>query len=201
MAFKVEDAKKLSATLEQMIKNLANTAGGNLSIKKKKYRDAELNEVHFKQEGFFFVPTYAIYKDWLVVGYFPQPVQGFILRASGELPAWKPDARLEEALAKMPKDFIAISWSDPVPSMKQLLSLGPLVGGLINSFAPDAKFDVSSLPNAHEATRHLFPNVSVITDDGKTLRQETRASLALPFDLTGLDTYAIFLALSFSRVF
>jgi hypothetical protein len=73
-----------------------------------------------------------------------------------------------------------------------LLSLAPLIGGSVASFAPQLDFDVSTLPNAQEATRHLFPNVSVTTDDGKTLRSETRGSLSLPFDLTGLDTYAIF---------
>jgi hypothetical protein len=75
--------------------------------------------------------------------------------------------------------------------MKQLLSLAPLLAALGNSFLPEARIDVASLPNAHEATKHLFPNVSVVHDDGKTLRQETRASLALPFDAAGLDLYVI----------
>jgi hypothetical protein len=69
--------------------------------------------------------------------------------------------------------------------------VAPLIAGAVHSFLPDAKFDVNSVPNAHEATRHLFPNVSVVSDDGKQLRQETRASLALPIDVTGLDTYVI----------
>jgi hypothetical protein len=41
--------------------------------------------------------------------------------------------------------------------------------------------------------------VSATRDDGKTLRLETRASLVLPFDLTGLDSYALFAVFSFSR--
>jgi hypothetical protein len=79
--------------------------------------------------------------------------------------------------------------------MKQILSIAPLIAGTANSFAPDSKFEVGTLPNAQEATRHLFPNVSVTSDDGKTLRLETRASLQLPFDITGLDTYSIFIFL------
>lgn len=201
LLFKVKDPKKLNAALDQVIGNIAKTTGADVSIKKKTYRGVELHEVHFQQQGFFFVPTYAIHKDWLVVAYFPQPVQGFILRASGELPAWKPDPRLQESLDKMPKEFVSISVTDPVPSLKQLLSLAPMVAALMNNLTPDIKFDVSSVPNAHEATRHLFPNVSIVTDDGKTLRQETRASLALPFDLTGLDTYALFFVFAFSRGF
>lgn len=198
---KVKDGKKALAAIDQAIKGLANTTGTDVSVKRKTYRGVELHEVHFQQQGFFFLPTYALYKDWLVVSYFPQPVQGFVLRASGELPGWKPDERLQTSLGQLPREFISISVSDPVPSVKQVLSLAPLVGGLIRGFAPDVKFDVGSLPNAHEATRHLFPNATVVTDDGKTLRLETRASLALPMDLTGLDTYAIFFAFAFARGF
>ena len=39
----------------------------------------------------------------------------------------------------------------------------------------------------------------ITTDDGKVLRQETRASLSLPFDVTGIDTYALFLFASLGR--
>jgi hypothetical protein len=160
-----------------------------------------MREVHVAQQGFIFVPSYVIYKDWLVIAPFPQQVQGYILRAKGELTAWKPGPRVKKSLAELPKEFISISYSDPRPSLKEILSIAPLIGGSINSFAPDSKFEVGTLPNAQEATRHLFPNVSVTSDDGKTLRLETRASLQLPFDLTGLDTYSIFIILSFNRGF
>ena len=113
--------------------------------------------------------------------------------------AWKPGPRVRKSLAQLPKEFTAISYSDPRPSLKEILSIAPLIGGAVNSFVPDSKFDVDSLPNAQEATRHLFPNVSVTSDDGKTLRLETRASLQLPFDLTGLDTYSIFIFFGFFR--
>jgi hypothetical protein len=43
------------------------------------------------------------------------------------------------------------------------------------------QFDLDLIPNAQEATRHLFPNVTIGTDDGKRLRSDTHASLALPF--------------------
>jgi len=69
--------------------------------------------------------------------------------------------------------------------------VAPVIGALINSGLPDFKFAVGSLPNAQDATHHLFPNVSVVSDDGKTLRSETRASLALPLELNGLDAYAL----------
>jgi hypothetical protein len=191
---KLKDAKKVQASLEQAIKALVKLARGDASVKKTHYRGVMLSELHVRQRGFFFVPTFAVHKDWLVIGYFPQAVQGYILRATGELPRWKPDTQVEAALAQLPKEFISIAVSDPRPGLKQLLALAPIMGAAIKSFVPDAKFEVGMIPNAQEATQHLFPNVAVVSDDGTTLRSETRASLMLPIELSGLDTYALFFA-------
>jgi hypothetical protein len=191
LLFQVKDAEKLRATLDQAIKGLASSTGANIRVKKRMYHGVELREVHVKQQGFFFLPTYAIHKDWLVISYFPQPVQGFVLRTAGSLPAWKPDPTTQESLDKLPKEFVALSVSDPRPTVKQVLTLAPVVITLINSLEGAFNIDAGALPNAHEATRHLFPNVSVVTDEGKTLRSETRASLSLPFELTGVDTFGI----------
>jgi hypothetical protein len=188
---KVKDAEKLHAALDTAIKAIGQAAGADVSVKKRSYRGVDLREVHVRQQGFIFVPTYAVHDGWLVLSYFPQAVQGYVLRAKGEVPAWKPGPEVRDALEKLPKQFVSVSVSDPRPTIKQLLSIAPVIGGLVNSFLPDAKIDVGTLPNAHEATKHLFPNVSVVSDDGKALRQETRASLALPFDVSGLDTYVI----------
>ncbi len=195
LLLKVKDAKKLQESLDQAVKGIGKATGVDLTLTKRIYHGVEMREVHVVQQGFIFVPSYVIYKDWLVIAPFPQQVQGYILRAKGELTAWKPSQRVEKSLADLPKDFISISYSDPRPSLKEILSIAPLVAGAVASFAPDSKFEVGSLPNAQEATRHLFPNVSVTSDDGKTLRLETRASLQLPFDLTGLDTYSVFIFL------
>jgi hypothetical protein len=192
LMFKVKDAKKLQDALDQAVKGLGKAAGAEVTLKKKIYHGVEMREVHVAQQGFFFVPSYVIYKDWLAVAPFPQQVQGYILRAKGDLEAWKPSERVQKSLAELPKEFISISYDDPRPTVKEVLSIAPLIAGTVNSFTPDSKFEVGSLPNAQEATAHLFPNVSVTSDDGKTLRLETRASLALPVDVTGLDTYAIF---------
>jgi hypothetical protein len=195
MMLKVKDAKKLQEALDQAVKGIGKATGADVTLTKRTYHGVEMREVHVAQQGFIFVPSYVIYKDWLVIAPFPQQVQGYILRAKGDLTAWKPDQRVKQSLADLPKEFISISYSDPRPSVKEILSIAPLIAGSVNSFAPDSKFEVGSLPNAQEATRHLFPNVSVTSDDGKTLRLETRASLQLPFDLTGIDTYGIFIFL------
>ena len=92
------------------------------------------------------------------------------------------------------RNRLCVSFSDPRPTVKQLLSLAPLAATAISSFTPDIKFEISMLPNAQEATQHLFWNVSVVSDDGKTMRMETRASLDLPLELTGVEPYVLFYA-------
>ena len=84
---KVKNPDKLHAALDQAIKAIGQATGADVSVKKKKYRGVELREVHVHQQGFFFLPTYAMHDGWLVLGYYPQNVQGYILRATGEVPA------------------------------------------------------------------------------------------------------------------
>ncbi len=193
LMIRVKDAKKAQEALDQVVKGLGKVSGAEVTLKKKTYHGVEMREVHVTAQGFIFVPSYVIYKDWLVIAPYPQQVQGCILRAKGDLAAWKPNQRVQKSLAELPKEFISISYDDPRPTIREVLSIAPLIGGTVNSFTPDSKFEVGSLPNAQEATERLFPNVAVTTDDGKTLRVETRASLSLPVDVTGLDTYAVFL--------
>src|SRR5262249_26972028 len=126
---KVKDAAKVQAALTKAIKGVSRQLGTDISIKKRTYHAVELREVNVRQQAFFFVPTFVIHKDWLAFSYFPQPVQGYILRAQAELPVWKPDARTQESLDKLPKEFISISVTDPRPTIKQLLALAPIVGG------------------------------------------------------------------------
>ncbi len=194
IAIKVKDPSKLMESLDQAAKGLAGVANVKLAVKKKKYRGVDLREVRVNEQGFFFLPTYAVVDGWLVVSFYPQPVQGFILRTKGELPVWKPDETIERSLDKLPREFLSVSVSDPRPSVKQVLSLAPLAGSAVRSFFPETKFDPSLIPNAHEACKHLFPNVTVMSDDGKATRIHTRASLSLPFDVAGLDSYLIGIA-------
>jgi hypothetical protein len=117
---------------------------------------------------------------------YPQPLKGFILRTSGELTSYDVKARLGKRLDAFPKEFVSLSVSDPRPTVKLLLSLAPpalsLINGLSSQFLPASpQFDVTLIPNVHEATRHLFPNITVTTDDGMRVRMDTRASLNLPF--------------------
>ena len=62
-----------------------------------------------------------------------------------------------------------------------LYILGRLLAALANVLPGAPMFDVSVIPHAQDAIRHLFPNITVTTHDGKKVRTDTRASLALPF--------------------
>ncbi len=180
---KVKDVKKLQGALDKIAKSLSAIPGVPLVIKKKPYRGVELREIQIQSPGFFYAPTYGIYKDWFLISLYPQPVHGFILRQTGEIPAWAPGASLKQNLDKFPGEYVSVSVSDPRPTVRFLLSVLPTVMAGISSASnfTGISLDVSLLPNAQEVTRHLFPNVSITTDDGTTLRMETRASLALPF--------------------
>ena len=180
---KVKDVKKLQGSLDKVAKSLSAIPGVPLVIKKKPYRGVELREIQIQSPGFFYAPTYGMYKDWFLISLYPQPVHGFILRQTGEIPAWAPGASLKQNLDKFPGEYVSVSVSDPRPTVRFLLSVLPTVMAGISSASnfTGISLDVSLLPNAQEVTRHLFPNVSITTDDGKTLRMETRASLALPF--------------------
>lgn len=190
LLFQVRDADKLQAALEQIIKNVGAASGTEVRIKKRDYRGAIIREVHVPQRGFIFVPAYTIYKDWLVFGWYPQSVQAFVQRTKGELAVWKPSELTRTSLSKLPQEFVSISYNDPRPAVKFLMSIAPIIAGAVSSFSPALNLDVGSLPPAQEVTKHLFPNVSVISDDGKTLRQDSLGSLALPLDNI-FDAYAL----------
>jgi hypothetical protein len=197
LMFRVKDAEKLEGSLEQIIKNLGAASGKEIRIKKRDYHGAVIREVYVQEKGFFFVPTYTIQKDWLMLSLYPQPVQAFIQRSKGELTSWKPSEQTKTTLSKLPSEFVSITYSDPRPAVKQLMAIAPIIAGLVSSFNPSLNFDVGSLPATQEVTKHLFPNISVTSDDGKTLRQYSLDSLALPSDIAGLDTYSLLIALGF----
>ncbi len=201
VGFKVKNAAKAQEAIEGLIKGIARTTGADVRLKKRTYRGVEVREVHVKQQGFSFTPTFTFHKDWVIVALFPQPIHGYILRSTGEIPAWKPDTRVSLALERLPKEFTSLSFSDPRPTIKQVLSLAPIIAAAANSFAPDQYLDIGTIPNAQEATRHLFPSVAITTDDGKVVRMESRAALSLPIDLAGVDTYGLFLLFAFGARF
>jgi hypothetical protein len=191
----VKDEKKVIASLTTLAKSLGSAAGATLEVKKKKYRGVDIHEVVVSEQGFVFLPAFAVHKGWLAIGIYPQGVHGYIQRANDELPAWKPDERTLAAMKQMPAELVSLVVSDPRPATSQILAIAPLLIRAINSFSNSNFVDVGDLPNAHGVVRHLFTNVATGTVKGDTLRLESRSSLALPFELTGVDTYVTFVLL------
>jgi hypothetical protein len=183
--FKVKDEQKLQAALSKLLGAIPNLPFVPVEVKKRNYHGVDVNIVTVNAPGQINALSFATHKGWLIVGSYPQGVYGYILRAKGELPTWKADAKLTQALAAFPKEFTSISITDPRPTVQTVLSFLPPAITFANGFtqfAPGLRtFDVGLVPHAQEATRHLFPNITVTTDDGKKIRSDTRASLALPF--------------------
>jgi hypothetical protein len=191
IVFEVKNAKRLETALDRLLAGLQKLTGMSLKVRQRTYHGVDLRTVHVSEKGFPLVPTYALHKNWLIIGLYPQPVQGFILRAKGELPSWKPGPEVQDALTKLPKSFTLLSLTDPRVGINQLLAMAPLVGGSLHGFNPQISFDVASLPNAHEVARHLFPNVTVASDDGRVFRLQGLASLPVPPGFNRLDTTTV----------
>jgi hypothetical protein len=127
-AFQVRDAKKLDQTLNTLFKSLPGLVGTDVSLKKETYHGAELNTVKVGEKGIFVVPSYTLHQGWMVIGLFPQTVEGYILRSGGKYAVWKPTPLAGEVLAGLQKEspqarILSLTISDPRPALKQLLPL------------------------------------------------------------------------------
>jgi hypothetical protein len=201
----VKDAAKVWAATGRIQSALEGIANSPIKVKKRVVRGVETREFHSRGFGVV-TPTYAIVGDWLVVGGNPQLVQGAILRHKGELPKWKPDDATAKRLAGM-EPGCGIQFCDPRSTASNLCTIGPLFLGLVSNIAGRfgsgeedfEPLDVGIIPNAHELTRHLFPNLTVTRDDGKTIRIEVNESFSLPLEVLGVEPLAFGLATIFIR--
>jgi hypothetical protein len=180
IAVQVKDEKKLQATLEKLAALAKKASRQDVSITQKQYRSATLYELRVKAEGMIFAPTYTFHKGYFVVSLYPQAVTGYIARADGALPAWKPEPALQASLDKLPGKFVGLQMNDPRPSVQTLFTLLPLGTAAARGFVPGFDFDVSTIPNVQAVNQHLFPNIIVTTDDGKTIRDDRLTSMDLP---------------------
>jgi hypothetical protein len=196
----VKDAEKVKTATERIQSSCEALANSSIKVRKRTLKGVEYQE--FYARGFGVVtPTYAIVGDWLVIALQPQAVQGFILRAKGSLEKWKPDAATAKRLAKLPADACGLQYCDPRSTVTNLCVLGaPFVSGLNLLDDTDSTDDSASdydpidgvlVPNAYELNSHLFPNLTVTRDDGKTIRIEVNESFSLPFEALGLETIGV----------
>ncbi|MBM3995529.1 MAG: hypothetical protein FJ303_15445 [Planctomycetes bacterium] len=189
VAIQVKDGKKIIDTFDKLKKAIPPFPGGAVSVKNSKYRGGEIIQIGIESpQTNAHIATLGIYKNWFIYTQYPTAIKGFIMRQEGDLPAWKPDESLNKVLAQFPNQFTSIQVSDPRPVVQTALSIAPFALSMANQFGPLAlrdggyrPFDLNLIPHPQEATRHLFPNVTVGIDDGKRIRTETRGSLLLPF--------------------
>lgn len=201
----VKDAAKVRAALGRVQGAIEAVASSPVKVRKKTLKGAEIRE--FYARGFAAVtPTYAVTDEWLIVAGHPQCVQGAILRAAGELEKWKPDDATAKRLAKMPPGC-GLQFCQPKSTVGNLCCIGPLVISLFTAqlaFREPAEsdfnpIDVGLIPNPHELSQHLFPNLTVTRDDGKTVRIEVNESFSIPLEAIGVEPFAFaaLLGLSF----
>jgi hypothetical protein len=195
----LKDPAKAKAVADRMHRGLETLFSAPIKVRKKTLKGVEIHELYSRGFGIV-TPAYAFVDDWLVVSVYPQAVQGFVLRAKGDLERWKPDADTAARLAKLPADGCGIQFCRPQSTAQNLCVVGPLLIGqlaLFNRFNNQTEsdydpIDVGLIPNGHELSKHLFPNLTVTRDDGKTVRIEVNESFSLPLEFIGLEPVVLF---------
>jgi hypothetical protein len=184
----------------QVARAFERAVGSPVSVRRKQHHGVEVRQLSVRNLGFV-TPTYAVTDGWAVLALYPQPVQGFVARSKGKLSAWKPDERTAATFARLPKTATALQYSDPRAALEQVLAVAPIFLGTVQqnlaafSEGKDPKvLDVGLIPNAHEVSERLFPNVACWSDDGRVTRWQTFDSLALPTDEVFGPEFLVFFA-------
>ncbi len=189
----LKDKAKVKLAADRIQLGLDTLIGNPIKVRKKILHGVEIRELYSRGFGVL-APAYGIVGDWLVVAIQPQGLQGFILRTKGELPSWKPDSETTARLAKISSDACGIQFCNPKSTAQNLCCIGPLFLGTLdlrNRFLQTESdynpVDVGLVPNGHELSKHLFPNLTTTRDDGKTIRIDVNESFSLPGEVIGLE--------------
>ncbi|HEX4607868.1 MAG TPA: hypothetical protein VH092_06670 [Urbifossiella sp.] len=190
----VTDPGRARAAADQLTRGLETLAGGRAKIRKRVVAGSDTREIYNREFGLV-TPTYAVVGDWLVIGGTPQCVQGFALRHAGRLPKWAPDAATAARLAGMPSDAVGLQYCHPRSTVQNLCCIAPLVLGQFGQFSErnSPEFnptEIGLIPNGHELSGHLFPNLTFTRDDGRTVRIDVRESFSLPLEFIGFEPLA-----------
>jgi hypothetical protein len=191
---KVTNPAKVKLAADRVQQALENIISAPIKVRKKTLRGYEIRELYSRGFGVL-TPTVAVLDDWLVVSFEPQCVQGIVLRLKGEIPSWKPDDATAARLAKMAPGC-GLQYCDPRSTVQNLCCIGPIIMSAVelqkrflqteSDYNP---FDTGLIPNGHELSKHLFPNLTVTRDDGKTIRVEVNESFSLPLEALGFELF------------
>jgi len=194
----LKDPAKIKSVSDRINGGLETIASAPIKLRKKSLLGVEIRELHSRGFGIL-TPTYAFVDDWIVVSMHPQAVQGFILRSKGELAKWQPDAATTARLAKLPQDGCGLQFCRPESTAQNLCVVGPLIIAQLSQFGRFNQsesdydpIDVGLIPNGHEVSKHLFPNLTVTRDDGKSIRIEVNESFSVPGEFIGLEPLVVF---------
>jgi hypothetical protein len=198
LAVSVKDEKKLTRSLDAVMKRFSAATRGELEFRREKFHGATIREMATKRGISPGGPCYTIYKGWLVFALSPQAVRAHVLRVQGKLEKWKPDEATAKALAAIPKDAGLVQVADPRPIVKTWFAGAPIFMGIGFRFSrePFSFFQVGDLPHGGTVARHLYPNVSWTSFDGKTWRLESRGSVVLPMQGIGTEWAMLFGSIS-----
>jgi len=190
-ALSVKDGERVLQALDQIVQG--QIVGNNVRFKRRPFLDADIREMTFGRDGRGIVtPSYVVYKNWLVVSMYPQPLQGFIQRAAGRSPHWQTAERV--GLIPPAKNCTSWAYNDPRAGAQQLLTLGPLFVAAAQMGSEEPTIDVGVIPSGSVLMQRLKPNVTTMSDDGTTIRWDTRGGLLLAGDAIGIDPLMLFLA-------
>jgi hypothetical protein len=190
VAVPVKDGERVLQALDQAVEG---QIVGNARLKKRPFLDAEIREITFNRGARGIVtPAYAVYKNWLVVSMYPQPVQGFVQRAAGKSPHWQTAERI--SIVRREKNCTSWAYNDPRAGAQQIVTLGPIVVAAAQMGEEEPAIDVGTIPSGSVLMQRLKPNVTTMTDDDTTIRWETRGGLLLFGDAIGIDPLMLILA-------
>ncbi|MCE9547988.1 MAG: hypothetical protein K8T25_21150 [Planctomycetia bacterium] len=194
LMFQVKDEARLRKAFDTLMISAASIGSRQFSLRKKTYHGAELYVFEGTGEGLYFAPTATIHQGWLVIGLFPQPVQGYVRRVEpgNQLAVWQPSPLLREVMQSFspaaggdakkaggPK-VIGFTELNPKFGAKILMSLAPIGAAAIrNAAGQQLDFDLTQVPPAQVITSRLKPSVEVVVDDGTSVRLETYAQVPL----------------------
>ena len=205
MVVQVKDEDRLNATLRLLMGMVqAEADPEDVKIVRTKKHGREIVTLEIGRG--IFNPSYVIDDGWLAVGLVPQVPEAFLLRRDGKLPKWEPNDDLTAAFAELPEKFTSVTITDPARTYKAIMGLAPwILGGIKAAISEEfgqpgfeLPFSVADLPPAEVVAAPLFPNVTVVTSDGKTVTSLARRSApSIPFlgDAQAATTIPILVAL------
>jgi hypothetical protein len=195
LALQVKDEQKLRTSMAAIMASAPSALEGSVRLASREVNGVTVHTMYTDERrgfGLAMAPSYTIHDGWLVLGLFPQTPLGYVHRCSGQLQKWRPSTQLTDILAEVKKEpgakVLAMSESDPRPTLRDLSSLGPFFFAQLGAFG-ETRIDPALVPQFQRLTEPLFSNIGFIVDDGKAIRFETYSSVGIPFDPLGMHPY------------